>query len=323
MKKLIVTGGSGFIGTNAVEFFENKGFDVLNIDIKEPKNGKRLSLWRKCDITNLQEYKRIVLDFDPDCFLHLAARTDLLEAKKLDGYSANIEGVANTVHIIGESNVKRSLFASSRMVCKIDYLPENEIDYCPPNLYGQSKVEGEKIVRDSQLDCEWMIFRPTSIWGEYFDIPYRDFFDKIKQKQYFHPGKYDPNKSFGYVGNSVFQIEKLLTAPAKDIHGSTLYLADYPPINLKHWANQVAREFGQKGIRTAPTVLLKAAAIVGDLTKRLGLANPPLTSFRLNNLVTNMVYDTSTLQDICGELPFNLEESVKRTVNWLVGLEKG
>jgi hypothetical protein len=37
----------------------------------------------------------------------------------------------------------------------------------------------------------------------------------------------------------------------------------------------------------------------------------------LNNLVTEMVFDTGVLKDLCGALPYSLEEGVKATVAWM------
>jgi hypothetical protein len=66
-----------------------------------------------------------------------------------------------------------------------------------------------------------------------------------------------------------------------------------------------------------PYGVLKLGALTGDLAKALGWTQPPLTSFRLRNLVTEMVYDTRQLEEICGELPFSLEEGVRKTVAWM------
>ncbi len=318
MNKILITGGSGFIGTNAVEYFTSKGNLVRNIDIKKPINEYHEKFWEKCDIRNLKEYTKQVLDFNPDYYIHLAARTDLNENKNITGYNSNILGVANTVNVINKcKNLKRVIFASSRMVCKIDYIPKNSNDYCPPNLYGESKVKGEILIKTSNINSEWIIVRPTSIWGPWFDLPYKTFFTLIKKKKYFHPGKHNPKKSFGFVGNSVYQLNKLLLCSSELINKKILYLCDYPPLVLQEWAKIIQNELGIRTIHTLPLPLLRILAKIGDLLKFFGYYHTPLSSFKLNNLITDMVYDTALLSEICGELPFSLYDGVKETIHWL------
>lgn len=319
MAKIFITGGSGFIGTNAVSHFLNEGHEIFNFDMRPPQNEMHIPFWKKGNINNMDEYRQAVLNFSPDYFLHLAARTDLLEEHDLEkGYRTNIGGVSNTIEILKQcTSLKRSIFVSSRMVCRIDYIPENFEDYCPPNLYGASKVIGEKLVKESDLTSEWCIVRPTSIWGPWFDTPYITFFRTILKNFYFHPGKHNPLKSFGYVENTVYQLSKLLFAPVEKIQKKSFYLCDYPALNLKEWSEMIRVALKSKPIKSYPIWLLKTAALIGDVFYKIGVKNPPITSFRLNNLITNMVYDTKELESICGPLPHALQHGVTSTVNWM------
>ncbi len=317
MKRILITGGSGFIGTNLVAYYANRGFEVVNIDIKPPRNPLHQSFWWQCDILDKPAYQKIASDYAPELFVHLAARTDL-EGSTLDDYRANTRGVENTIEVIqNTTSISKALFASSRMVCKIDYVPKDELDYCPPNHYGESKMLGEKLVRNSSFNCSWIIVRPTSIWGPWFDIPYKIFFNTIRRGTYFHPGTHDPNKSFGYVGNTVYEIDRIMSSLDEKINGKTLYLCDYPPINVKKWANRINSEFGRTPIKSIPFSVLKLASIFGDGLTFMGVKSFPITSFRLSNLITDMVYDTSELERICGPLPFSLEEGVAQTVRYM------
>ena len=76
-EKILLTGASGFIGTNLLEDLFGKGYVVKNIDIHEPKLSERMSVWSNIDITQYEPFERAVLDFNPDYIIHLAARTDL------------------------------------------------------------------------------------------------------------------------------------------------------------------------------------------------------------------------------------------------------
>jgi nucleoside-diphosphate-sugar epimerase len=316
MAKILVTGGSGFIGTNLVAYLSSKNNEVLNYDICKPRNQSFLKNWIKGDILNREELLSCFNDFNPEYVIHFAARTDLDETKSLEGYAANIAGVDNVVSIINTfPGIKRTIYASSRMVCRIDYVPSSFDDYCPPNLYGESKVIGEKIVNE-KANHDYVIVRPTSIWGPYFEIPYRTFFDTVRKKMFFIPKEHYPQKSFGFVYNTVFQIEKILFAPKETVE-QNYYLSDYPALDLKEWADMVSMEFNNNKTKVIPMLPLKATAKVGDLLQKMGWKNPPLTTFRLNNLITNMVYDTQTLEKLCGKLPYDLKECVTITTDWM------
>jgi hypothetical protein len=115
----------------------------------------------------------------------------------------------------------------------------------------------------------------------------------------------------------VFEFERLLTAPPRAIAGRTLYLADYPPIDVAAWAEQIGREIRAPRIRTWPIAPLKLLALCGDALQRLGWSEPPLTRFRLANLVTDMVYDLRPLREIVGTLPYGVDAGVRLTASWM------
>lgn len=48
--RILVTGGSGFIGTNLVDYYLSKGEEVINFNIAPPKNAQHKPYWRKVDI---------------------------------------------------------------------------------------------------------------------------------------------------------------------------------------------------------------------------------------------------------------------------------
>jgi nucleoside-diphosphate-sugar epimerase len=320
MKKIAITGGSGFIGTNLIDYLSKKNFQIINIDTKSPRNPNQINYWNQLNILNYQELKKKLSEFNPNFICHLAARTDLLGKTLLD-YDANINGTRNLVKASKElSSLEKIIFFSSRMVCPIGYQPKSEFDYNPPNKYGESKVLGEKIVREElkKSDCSWIILRPTSIWGPWFDIPYKNFFDLIKSNKYYHPGNKKIEKSFGFIGNSVYQIYSLLKNNDESSNYKTMYLADYCPIDLERMANSIQKEFNSKNIKRAPIIILKLLAIIGDVLKVLGYSNPPLTTFRLNNLLTNMIYESKELRTIANELPYSMEEGISITCKWMI-----
>ncbi len=316
---MLITGGSGFIGTNLVEMYVRKGEEVINFDILKPRNYLHTQYWKEVDILDGIALTEGLHQFKPDIIFHMAARTDL-EGNTVEDYPENTTGVKNVINALkGLSSVRRIIFASSRLVCEIGYMPKNECDYLPTTPYGESKVTGELMVRDAmgELGCEALIVRPTSIWGPWFDIPYKTFFLAIANKQYFHPGSARVLKSFGYVGNTVYELDKLMSAPSSNVHGKTFYLADYHPVDVTLMANSIQEAMGVPPIKRLNIGILRVIALFGDLLKMFGWNNPPLTSFRLNNLLTPMEHELSPLKTVVGELPCSMVDGITNTISWM------
>ncbi len=318
-RRVLVTGGSGFIGTNVVEGFASQGASVVNLDIAPPKAPNHGPHWRRVDIMDRATLQDSLVSFRPDLVFHLAARADLDERKDLSGYATNIQGVKNVIDaIVAAESVERTFFASSRLVCDLGYVPNHDRDYHASTLYGLSKAHGEELVREAPPSLgTWTILRPTGIWGPWFGVPYKDFFKTIRRGFYVHPGQRDVRKSYGYVENTVYQLQRLASVPVSEIHGKTFWIADYPPVSVRDWARLIQEALGVRPIATVPVPVLRAGAIVGDAFEKLGLGHAPLTSFRLSNMLSDMLFETGPLEQLVGALPFTLEQGVKRTLEWL------
>lgn len=315
--RILITGGSGFIGTNLVQHYLDADRQVLNLDHAAPRNLAHAPYWRNVDLLDHESVQGIFEDFRPTHVLHMAARTDL-HGTVLDDYTANTDGLNAVLRaLISVDSVERVIFASSRMVCQIAHRPTSDREYSPPNAYGISKVEGERLVRSAQLPCNWVIVRPTSIWGPWFGVPYKDFFLSIARGVYVHPRGRRIAKSFGFVGNTVHQLEALLSGGHQGVHGRTFYLGDYPPIEVYDMAVRIQRRMGARPIPTVPMPVLGSAARAGDIARRMGWREPPITSFRLSNLVAEMVYDLSQLEGLVGPLPYSLDQGIAETVDWM------
>ena len=56
---------------------------------------------------------------------------------------------------------------------------------------------------------------------------------------------------------------------------------------------------------------------MGDGFKFFGFSDPPITSFRLKNILTGAYYSIENTKKIVGDLPFSMEKGVEKTVKWL------
>jgi len=318
MARILITGGSGFIGTNLVEYYKRLGYHITNLDVAHPRNPEHFSFWKRVDILDKEALAHAVVGADPEIVVHLAARTDLA-GKTIGDYSANTDGVANLISSLEAlEGLQVAVFASSMLVCRIGYKPIDELDYAPSTPYGESKIVGENLVRRiAANNFRWVIVRPTSIWGPWFQTPYRDFFTAIQRGYYVHARGIRVKRSYGFVLNTVYQLAQLASPNGELLAGKTIYLADHEPLEIGSWANMIQSTLGARRIREVPLSVLKLAARCGDMLKLCGYKNPPITSFRLNNMLSEMIHDTTPLQKIYGKLPCTTEEGVAITCNWL------
>jgi nucleoside-diphosphate-sugar epimerase len=176
----------------------------------------------------------------------------------------------------------------------------------------------ERIVHTAgDMGVTWAIVRPTSLWGPWFDVPYKNFFTAIARNIYVHPAGVKTLKQWGFVGNSVYQVARLLEAPAEKVHKKTFYLADYEPVELYEFATLVQRALGARPIKVVPPGVLKGIAFIGDFLQKLGWRNIPLTSFRYGNIVTSEIQDVEPLRNVVKQLPYTVDKGVEITAKWM------
>ncbi|HEX9108215.1 MAG TPA: NAD(P)-dependent oxidoreductase [Longimicrobiales bacterium] len=322
--RLMVTGSAGFIGGHLALALARAGHDVLGLDRRPAPHWSASVPSLVCDLLDAEATRAVLQDFAPDALLHLAARTDLDETVTVDAYADNTTAVHNLLAAIGDTpSVRRAICTSSQLVCPVGYTPAHDEDYRPTTVYGQSKVRTEQIWRAADgAGVEWCIVRPTTIWGPHMNPHYLRMFRMLRSGRYFHVGKGPTLKSYGYVENTVHQYMALLEANAARLHRRTFYLADYQPTALEEWTEAFRRELDGPPIRTLPLPLARGAARVGDVLNRAGLRRYPFNSFRLRNVITPYTVDLRATAEVCSDLPFTLQDGVRRTAPWVRSMLK-
>jgi len=162
-KRIIVTGGLGFIGSNLIELLLNKNFYVINIDkvtyssnfynTREYKHNKNYK-FIKCDINNKNKLQKIFNKFKPLCIFNLAAETHV--DRSIDGpenfIKSNILGVFNLLEVFkkySRKNSKSKLIHISTDEVYGDILSgrsDENYPYKPSSPYAASKASSDHLV---------------------------------------------------------------------------------------------------------------------------------------------------------------------------------
>jgi UDP-glucose 4-epimerase len=148
MKKILITGGSGFIGS-CLYFILKKKFKVLSID-------KRVKYFFVSNL-NLLDFKKI--DFllkneKPDFIIHLAAQSLVDETINKEKYYANnVLATKNLIYSMKKNNLNNLIFSSTAAVYKFSNKKLSEKSIInPKSRYAKTKLECEKIIKNSKLN---------------------------------------------------------------------------------------------------------------------------------------------------------------------------
>tara|TARA_B100001057_G_C22749120_1_gene911005 strand:- start:239 stop:1228 length:990 start_codon:yes stop_codon:yes gene_type:complete len=319
-ESFLITGSSGFIGKALCKFLTSKGCKVYGIDKVRSDFANFNFKYFELDLLNIHPNELSNIIPKVDYIIHLAAKTDL-SGKRLSEYDVNIEGVRRMCEYSGIIKPRKVLFASTQLVNCIGDSPNGVNDYNPDTFYGLSKVIGEEIVRSffKNLEINWLIFRPTTVWGPGMSIHYQNFLNLILEKKYFHIGLKKKEKSFSYIGNSVNQIFELCINEKDLLSDLTIYLCDPYNIEIKQWANDLALGLGAPKPFSLPHKLCYLLALLNDnFSKVLRIKPPiPLTLRRLKNITTPYIFQSNLLWQNSSIL-YDYKSAIKNTCSWFL-----
>lgn len=196
MKKILVTGGVGFIGHNVVSKLEDLGHDVLIIDnmtnygiipedemdyLYRERTKKIYSVCHPYDIENRIPIDRTFDSFKPDIVIHLASfpRQKVVNSNPPIGARVMTEGLLNLCEASKRNNVQKFVYVSSSMVYGdfADNVTE-DAECKPQGMYGIMKLAGEWLVKDyhDRGAFDYTVIRPSAVYGP------RDVEDRVISK---------------------------------------------------------------------------------------------------------------------------------------------
>ncbi|MBP3920342.1 MAG: UDP-glucose 4-epimerase GalE [Bacilli bacterium] len=170
--KILVTGGTGYIGSHTCVELLNNGYEVVIIDnfsnskpevIEKIKTitGKNISFYEG-DVCNKELLNKIFDENKIDAAIHFAGYKAVGESvsKPLMYYRNNIDSTLSLLEVMNNHNVKKIVFSSSATVYgKPKSLPiKEDFNLSTTNPYGATKLMIEDILRDLYIsDNEWSI----------------------------------------------------------------------------------------------------------------------------------------------------------------------
>ena len=144
---IVVTGAGGCIGSWILAILHRSNIPCVAIDLSEERTRLELLLgeeaskikWHKCDITDFNSLKKIILSYEPSAIIHLAGlQVPFCAANPALGARVNVEGTINILEIAKEVNIKRTVYASS--VAALGMPPKGP---WKETLYGAYKLANE------------------------------------------------------------------------------------------------------------------------------------------------------------------------------------
>lgn len=185
MKKILVTGGAGFIGHYVVEKLESLQYDVSVIDCvtnygilnkselnwlhaRRTKNFKNKILFT--DLVNHNLVSTQINQIKPEIILHLAAfpRAKVVDNNPQLGSQVLINALINLLESALSAGCKKFIYVSSSMVYG-NFNDSTKENYpCSPiGFYGILKYSGELLVKDfcKKHNIDYIIIRPSAVYG--------------------------------------------------------------------------------------------------------------------------------------------------------------
>lgn len=161
-QRIVVTGGSGYVGSHTVVALQQAGYDVLLLDNFQNSGrdvpsriseitGKAVD-WIELDIVDRAALTSVLSKFHPDGVIHFAGLKAVDESivDPLQYYDVNVMGSLSLFHAMETVSCKRLIFSSSATVYGEPQqvpIPESHA-LNPKNPYGRSKLMVERIIED-------------------------------------------------------------------------------------------------------------------------------------------------------------------------------
>lgn len=172
MKRVLVTGGAGYIGSHTLVELSQRGYELFVLDDFSNSSPRSLEAVAKvigktipytaCDIRSKPDVEAVFRDFRPDAVIHFAGAKSVGESCRdpIKYYDINVQGTLNLVSVMQAADCRNLIFSSSATV----YGEPSEIPLTenaalsPVQPYGRSKFMCERVLLDlAAADKRWRV----------------------------------------------------------------------------------------------------------------------------------------------------------------------
>ena len=315
--KILVTGGTGFIGSHLIERLLKRKFKVYAL-VRDPQNLKWLAgqpvTLLPGDLENLPAFPG-----DFDCIFHLAGLTKSLHIN--DYYRVNHQGTLHLLQAAAQQKKapRKFIFLSTLAVSGPSSSLEGVKEEEPPQPithYGRSKLLGEEECLRFQERFPLAILRVSAVYGPR-DKDFLPFFKIIKKGflPLVRPGQ--RYLSICYIADLIQALELCLDKDFKS--GEIFHVAHPQPISWDELGRQAARTLQQRVLPVIiPLWVLLGAALLYYFKDSLSHTASPLNLQKYKELKQkSWVADTSKIHRLLGfRAEYDLSRGLKETFTW-------
>ena len=325
--KVLVTGGTGFIGSHLVKKLVDEKNEVKCLVRKDSNTNFLKNLRIELvvgDTTDKNSLKNITDDID--VIYHLAAIVNHKKTVKSyqEHYNVSVTGTENLVKSCLDSKIKKFVYVSSIAAIGLrnrKMLLDENVECRPNTLYGKAKFEAEKMLLGyfNKNNFPVAIVRPSSIYGEgdskgsILSLA-RFVNNRIKKNQpypFFSHGK--NTTSLCYVKNLV---KGFSIVGENGESGEVYHIADARPYTIKEMVETIADVLGGNLKKISiPKSFVWLGSLFFEPFKIIGL-NPPLYLRKYVEMTANSAFDISKIRKLGYDPEDNFKKFISNTVNW-------
>jgi len=315
-KKILITGGSGFIGAHFHKYMDEE--QIVNLDLLEPEFEYK-SIYEKGDIREPEQVDKIFSKYDIDCVIHLAAEHKDFGITK-DGYfRTNEYGTKVLSDAADKYGIKNFIFYSSVATYGKNTIPSDE-DMSPTepvNHYGASKTGGEKVLQKwsaENPDNKVLVIRPAVVYGVRNVANMYRLIKQIDSGMYFNIGTKPIVKSIAFADNLVEGTLYLM----KDMKaGISVYnYADEKQMSTKEVAEVISKALGKKSPMTLPYGLLYLMGIPFDIAIKITGKDLPVSTNRIKKFCTETHHKADKIRNAGFKPNYDNKYGLEKMVEW-------